>query len=377
MKRFLLLIPALVFAANCGPNRGRVERKTENGVEVVINHKAPYPDLKGPAMKLEKLFQIDTEKPEIRDLGIPDIFGFDVDSRGRIIVLRQINGEGDFVYVFDDQGRFVKSFGRKGQGPGELENPHHLALDGQDRIMIFDGGRERVSRYDKDGGFLGPFTMNDIVRMTAGPGDNLITKSTTMKQESGKAVFSSSLKRLSADFRELGVVDSLKVEMNPGEFIAEEPVLCWSASKDRLFVTCEGRGYEIRVYDNDGKLARIIRKEYQPVPVTAAYRAKILKPVPAQMQKLMRFPEFHPPLKSLTADEDGRLLVVTFDEGDKPGEFQFDIFDESGVFVGKKSLNAFIWEGVLWARMKADRFYSLEEKENGFKEIAVYRLRWE
>ncbi len=30
--------------------------------------------------------------------------------------------------------------------------------------------------------------------------------------------------------------------------------------------------------------------------VTEAYRAKILKPVAKQMQKLMRFPEFHPPL---------------------------------------------------------------------------------
>ena len=377
MKKLLLLIPVLVFAANCGPNRGRVERKTENGVEVVINHKAPYPNGKGQGMKLEKLFQIDTEKPEIRDLGIPDIFGFDVDSQGSIIVLRQINGEGDFVYVFDDQGRFVKSFGRKGQGPGELENPHHLALDSQDRVMIFDGGRERVSRYDKEGGFLGPITMNHIVRMTAGPGDNLITKSMMINQENGKDVYSSSLKRLSADFRELGVVDSLKVEMNPGEFIAEEPLLCWSASKDRLFVAGEERGYEIRVYNKDGKLMRIIRKEYNPVPVSEAYRAKILKPVSAPLRKSLRFPEFHPPLQSLTADEDGRLLVATFEEGDKPGEFQFDIFDESGAFVGKKSLNAFVWEGVLWARIKADRFYSLEEKENGFKEIAVYRLKWE
>jgi hypothetical protein len=40
-------------------------------------------------------------------------------------------------------------------------------------------------------------------------------------------------------------------------------------------------------------------------------------------------------------------------------------------------LNAFIWEGVLWARMKAGKFYSLEEKETGFKEITVYRLKWE
>ena len=97
MKKFLLLIPALIFAVNCGPNLGRVERKTENGVEVVINHKAPYPNRKSQGMKLEKLFQIDTEKPEIRDLVIPDIFGFDVDSQGRIIVLRQVHPAADFV----------------------------------------------------------------------------------------------------------------------------------------------------------------------------------------------------------------------------------------------------------------------------------------
>lgn len=377
MKRSLLLIPALIFAANCGPNQGRVQRTIENGVEVVINHIASRPDGKGRTMKLERLFQIDTEKSEIRDLGLPDIFGFDVDSKGRIVILRQYSGEGNFVCIFDDQGHFVRSFGRKGQGPGELENPHHLALDSHDQVMIFDGGRAQVNRYNTDGRFLGSVPINASGRMTAGPGDSLLMKSTTMNQENGKAVFASSLKRLNSDFRELGVVDSIRVEMNPAEFRAEEPLLCWSASRDRLFVASEEHGYEIRVYDQDGKPVRIIRKEYNPVPVSEAYRAKILKPVSAQLQKSFRFPEFHPPFQSLTAREDGKLLVATFEEGDEHGEFQFDIFDETGSFVGKKSLNVFIWEGVLWARMRADNFYSLEEKENGFKEIAVSRLKWE
>jgi len=172
-------------------------------VEVVINHKAPYSNGKGQGMKLEKLFQIDTEKPEIRDLGIPDIFGFDVDSQGSIIVLRQINGEGDFVYVSTIRGVSSNRSDAKDKDR-RTRKPSPSGLGQPGPRHDFDGGRERVSRYDKEGGFLGPITMNHIVRMTAGPGDNLITKSMMMNQENGKDVYSSSLKRLSADFRELG-----------------------------------------------------------------------------------------------------------------------------------------------------------------------------
>lgn len=127
----------------------------------------------------------------------------------------------------------------------------------------------------------------------------------------------------------------------------------------------EERGYEIWVYDSNGKLIRKIRKEYTQIPVSENYKEKMLKQFPENMRNVLYFPDFHHPLQSLVAADDGKLLVSTYEEGNNPGEFMCDIFNENGVFIGRKSLNIWIWEGHLWAKMTANKFYCLTEKDKG------------
>ncbi|MCX6558995.1 MAG: hypothetical protein NTZ26_00645 [Candidatus Aminicenantes bacterium] len=374
-RSFFLPILLLLLLANCAGPKSLVQRTTENGVEVVLNHLSPYPAGRVRGMTLERLFSIDTESAEIRDAGLPDIFGFDVDSQGRIFVLRTEKGEGPFFFLFDDQGRFLKSFGRKGQGPGELQFPRFLALDDLDRVLIHDNGS--LSRFDKDGNFLAAEALVDPGPVQCGPGGDLLLKSTSMNPEGEKVILSSTIMRLGADNRAQEALDSYRIAIKPDEINPIEPSFWAAASRERTFVANESRGYEIRVYDRNGSLVRIIRKDYQPVPVSEAYREKTIKLFGPRFKDRLNFPKNHAPFQSLTADKNGRLLVATFEPGDKPGEFLYDIFDEDGVFVARKSLNAVIWEGSLWARMKADKFYCLQEKEDGFKEIVAYRLKWE
>ena len=81
--------------------------------------------------------------------------------------------------------------------------------------------------------------------------------------------------------------------------------------------------------------------------------------------------------ENLVAGDDGLLLVATFEEGENPEEIMFDIFDEEGVFIARKSLNIYAWEGHLWARIRADKLYCLEEKATSYKELVVYKMKWE
>jgi len=155
-----------------------------------------------------------------------------------------------------------------------------------------------------------------------------------------------------------------------------EPLLCWSASSDQAFVANENHGYEIRIFGPDGTLKRMIRKESTPLPISDEFKAKILKPLPEPMHKNAHFPDFHTPYQSLVASDDGRLLVMTFEPGDRPGEYLFDVFDKDGVLIGRKSMVAHVWEGHLWIKIRGGRFYCLREKPNGFKEIAISRIIW-
>jgi len=377
MKSLGIVWACVLFSACCGPSKDRIERIREDGVDVVMNHVEPY-RTGGPAtFSLDEIFRLDTEDPEFLKIGIPDIHGFDVNSRGDIFILRTIRGSEDFIFKFDRNGKFAASFGHPGEGPGELQSPRHIAVDAVDEVLVVDGGRALLAKYGREGKFIGAKPWPKVGPIAAGPGGTLIFRETDMNFETGKPVYSSSLKILDSGLMERSAVAALKVEMEPTDFRAIEPLLCWTSSRDEIFIASEERGYEISVFDRVGKLKRKIRKEFEPIPVSEKDREKILKPLPKEMRAMAHFPESHPPIQALIAAEDGKLLVETFEPGGRSGEYVFDIFNPDGAFVGQKSLDVYLWENYPWARVKDDRFYALREKANGFKELVISRLTWE
>jgi len=69
---------------------------------------------------------------------------------------------------------------------------------------------------------------------------------------------------------------------------------------------------------------------------------------------------------------------MTYESGENPGEYIFDIFNKDGVFIARMSLNVQHWGwGQLNARVKRNRLYIVQEKESGYKELVVYKMNWE
>ena len=80
------------------------------------------------------------------------------DKDGNIFVS---DGYGDNrVVKYDKNGRFIKSAGKQGTGPGELRLPHTLAADAQGNIYIGDRSNARVQVWDND---LNPKAIYDTV----------------------------------------------------------------------------------------------------------------------------------------------------------------------------------------------------------------------
>ncbi|MCK4646573.1 MAG: 6-bladed beta-propeller, partial [Candidatus Aminicenantes bacterium] len=336
MKKTMYLILITFILSYCGTQQEKVDKVIEDGVEVVINHLEPYQIGNISSFTLEEVLKIDTEEDEISNLGIADIFGFEVSSVGEIFILRAYKGEGDFIFKFDRDGEFLKSFGPQGQGPGEFQNPHHIALDSEDNIVIIDLARGPLLKYDKDGTFLDDHEMpGGDIRVTSGPRANLLVWGMSYNPDKEKALYSFKLKLLNPDLEVLQLIDKFSVRVSPEKMGATEPLLYWSASHDNIYVANEERGYEIWVLDFKGKLIRKIQKEYRKIPVSENYKKKTLHSFPEYMREKMKdvlyFPAFHPPIQSIVAGDDGVLLVSTFEEGKNPGEFMFDIFNEEGV----------------------------------------------
>ena len=58
------------------------------------------------------------------------------------------------VMKFSKDGKFIKAWGKKGTGPGEMDTPHSIAMDSRGRIFVADRANSRIQIFDQDGRFL-------------------------------------------------------------------------------------------------------------------------------------------------------------------------------------------------------------------------------
>ena len=83
------------------------------------------------------------------------------------------------VVKFSADGKFIKCWGTKGPGPGQLDTPHSIAIDSKGRLLVANRGNKRVEIFGQDGAYLGvindtgtPYglflTKNDVLYLTDG-----------------------------------------------------------------------------------------------------------------------------------------------------------------------------------------------------------------
>ena len=88
------------------------------------------------------------------------------------------------IVQFSTAGKYVRSWGRRGQGPGEFNIPHCLTMDARGRIYVADRGNSRIQVFDEKGDLLaewpvpapdGVHVLGDCLYVGAGQ-DNRILK---------------------------------------------------------------------------------------------------------------------------------------------------------------------------------------------------------
>lgn len=382
MKKFFCLIFGLVVVMSCGTKQSRIDKIYEGGVEVVLNHLEPY-TLKGAPvhLRLENDITIDLEKEEYSGLGLkmPDFV--DADSKGNIFIVEQYDVSEYFIYKFDSTGEFVKKFGKKGQGPGELQAVRTLLVDRHDRIRIFDGNGLKVLDFDNEGNLVKEthirHSLWDVIPLANG--NYLAMRYPKDKSET----YGMYLDLYDPDFKEIKRLDLYDLsdltpgKKNPGIIIP----YYWRVTGERIFVGNGQRGYEIRIFDLEGKLLRKIRKEYSPVPYPEEFRKQTERVAAANPGANLYVLKNMPPFNSFFIDDGGRLFVMTYEQGENKDEFIHDIFNPDGVFIARIRLGKYGILGRALNHLKATasngRFYRLMLKESGYPEVIVYRMKWQ
>lgn len=349
-RRFLavLLGSGLVFAACVEPDQvswgGSVDTLS-SGVPVVRN---PADGLWESPRRLVEDLRIGSV-----DGGGPDQFGRVADAtmdEARMVYV--LDSHAHAVRVFDADGVFVRSLGRKGSGPGELNQPIALEWDPSGRLWVVDFGNRRYEVFDTAGAYVTSYRMSDgsfgfgnswrsdallyeravefvdgrrrllVVRRRL-VGDSLVVLDTLAVPETAAAptievTFKSDSTSFTADW---------PIPLAPRSVLKADAFGLW-------WLSDPGQQYRIAVLDSQGDTVRLLERTYKSVPVSSEVEALIFEDMSEQgIELVSEIPDVHPPIEDLLPG-DSSLWVRRQTDTNRTG---YEVFDAKGRFLGELS----------------------------------------
>ena len=380
LKIMFLSISILILIVGC-EKQEQVEKFMEDGVEVIVNNLKPY-KIRGEqnSLRLEEKFTIDTEKDAIAEIGLTDIINFDVNSKGNIYFLKR-RSEKNLIFKFDQNGKYMTSFGRMGEGPGEIARGYILTIGAEDEVIISDPTR-RINYFDRNGEFKRYVKLEPNITFTQDlENGNYLVQKQILHPDGEYAEWARCI--CDNKFFEIKELDRhrrahYQIGVKQGYPFHN---LVHFVSEGKIYVGNTENGYEIRKYDLEGNLERRIKKEYLPVLISTEKRRKFEEDFGGSNRtEWIFFNKYYPPYQYLFVDDEENLFVMTYEEGENPGEYMYDVFNSEGIFSLRLSLGNICMYNLFnfqFATAKNKRLYCLREKDSGYKELVVYKMIWE
>ena len=87
------------------------------------------------------------------------ITDLEVDSEGNIYVLESRKKE---VRVFNEYGEFIRTFSKRGEGPGEIIMPTDISVDEKNKMVyIVEAMKSKITRYHFTGEFASDLRLRE------------------------------------------------------------------------------------------------------------------------------------------------------------------------------------------------------------------------
>jgi len=332
----------------------------DKGVVLVKNTKEPI--YESEVFSLEEELSI-SEPPEIEEVIFSQIRSIDVDESGRLYILDQ--GEAH-VYIFDPDGDFIKSIGKKGEGPGELHMPFRMSVTHNQDLMVEDF-RRKIVFYSLEGDLLREIKTAKEAALGILMDSRGIFFGTVIVYDEEDPRYE--VRKYDPQMNKLASLGTspLPNAQNEG-FNPFGGAVVYSIRYDDQVICGSPDKYELNVYDLEANLEMKIMKDYDPVEITKQEIEEVMEDMPQGIE--VSIPKYHNPFGWFGTDDEGRIFVRTYEQIKNGEGFYYDVFDTEGKFIAKVPLKTrpFL--------IKDNKFYTVEENEQGFLSIKRYKTTW-
>jgi len=258
------------------------------------------------------------------------------------------------VKKFDKNGRCLWTVNSKGEGPGDLLAPTHLALRSDGSIIVYDVESHRFSVFSGDGQFQKAVSCSDWVwGVEVARNDDIFVETQVPDFDGRRGGTLVRLLHFSSDFGRSTAVDSTRVKDNiwitdpmPANVpVPFAPKMLWHPLPSGNLVIARAQDYAIKILSPTLDVLAEFKHPGKHVEVTdqdkEAYFARMVgnwdgtmrKGAPAFIREKTEFPRYKPYFTQFYADDEGYLLFRTCEGAAE--KTVYDVFDPDGHFVNK------------------------------------------
>lgn len=343
------------------------------------------------------------------------------------------------IYVFDRQvpalrkydatGKYVRTFGRRGSGPGEYLNTGGLAVLPDGRVLLWDTGNWRINVYSADGTVLPALATASGM----GAGQTFGTSRALMIDTAGRVytrrpVWHGTTRRtvyirLRTDGTVLDTIPapefgpeppSVSVKSANGNATSSAPVPFVPTPKTVLsplgqFITGFPNRYAFEIHPGLRLGAPMsVRRVNTPAQISAHERDSARKAIeklfrrtnPAWSWNGPEIPRTRPHYANIFAGDDGRIWVAIVGEGRRPGGLMgigpaatlggnlrpapsreptgtptpalYDVYEPTGAYIGQVQVPPRVYTMV----RRGDHIWAIELDDDDVQKVSRFRIIW-
>jgi len=254
-------------------------------------------------LPMKTLFQVgELEGRDYENFGTVNDVAFD--ARGNLYVL---DATGYRIIVFDPAGKYLRTIGRKGDGPGEFGLPMAMAILPGGELVVNDAAKSNLQIFGPDGTFRRTMVLPEALgrasgRMRLSPRGGVITETMQLQRlasngqrtppqrmqlpgrsvtrldirdsVNGSPLFSAAPRDVQLSAPRQAAGGTMHVSMSMRAF---EPSLLWAPTADGGLAASNQAGYRITLLDAAGRTARFLERPITPRKVTDADKKRFLE----------------------------------------------------------------------------------------------------